>query len=110
MHPYRTHTCGDLRLSSAGSTVRLSGWLNGLRDLGRILFLELACIRWFASTVRYLTFFTNLVLLACFLGMSVGLMSARRGGHFVRAVFPVALVAVTLAVAAASRSAISPRT
>jgi spermidine synthase len=67
-----------------------------------ILFFELACIRWFASTVRYLTFFTNLVLLACFLGMSVGLMSARRSGHFVRAVFPIALVAVTLAVAAAS--------
>jgi Spermine/spermidine synthase domain len=67
-----------------------------------ILFFELACIRWFASTVRYLTFFTNLVLLACFLGMSVGLMSAKRGADFVRAVFPIALVAVTLAVAAAS--------
>ncbi len=67
-----------------------------------ILFFELACIRWFAGTVRYLTFFTNLVLLACFLGMSVGLLSARRTGHFVRAVFPIALVAVTLAVLAAS--------
>jgi hypothetical protein len=34
--------------------------------------------------------------------MSVGLMPAWRGGHFVRAVFPFALLAVTLAVAAAS--------
>jgi spermidine synthase len=67
-----------------------------------ILFFELACIRWFASTVRYLTFFTNLVLLACFLGMSVGLMSAKRRGNFVRALFPIALFAVTLAVATAS--------
>jgi spermidine synthase len=67
-----------------------------------ILFFELACIRWFASTVRYLTFFTNLVLLACFLGMSVGLLSAKRGGNFVRAVLPIALIAVTLAAATAS--------
>ena len=33
-----------------------------------ILFFELACIRWFGSTVIFLTFFTNIVLLACFLG------------------------------------------
>jgi hypothetical protein len=63
-----------------------------------ILFFELACIRWFASTVLFLTFFTNLVLLACFLGMSVGLMSARRRQDLVRAVFPLALVAVSCAV------------
>ena len=37
-----------------------------------ILFFELACIRWFGSTVVFLTFFTNIVLMACFLGMSVG--------------------------------------
>src|SRR5262249_16873350 len=43
-----------------------------------ILFAELACIRWFGSTVIFLTFFTNIVLLASFLGMSVGLMTATR--------------------------------
>ncbi len=43
-----------------------------------ILFFELAFIRWFGSNVIYLTFFTNLVLMACFLGMSVGLLSAGR--------------------------------
>ena len=32
-----------------------------------VLFLELACIRWFAANVIFLQFFTNVVLLACFL-------------------------------------------
>ncbi|HEY3026478.1 MAG TPA: hypothetical protein VGJ55_10045, partial [Pyrinomonadaceae bacterium] len=43
-----------------------------------ILFLELAGIRWFPAHVLYLTFFTNVVLLASFLGMSVGCLAA---GH-----------------------------
>lgn len=43
-----------------------------------ILFLELACIRWFPAHVLFLTFFTNTVLLACFLGMSVGCLAASR--------------------------------
>jgi len=42
-----------------------------------VLFLELACIRWFPSHVMFLTFFTNVVLLACFVGMSVGCLAAR---------------------------------
>lgn len=42
-----------------------------------LLFLELSCIRWFSATVPYLTFFTNTVLLACFLGMSLGCLAAR---------------------------------
>ena len=41
-----------------------------------ILFLELAGIRWFPAHVLYLTFFTNVVLLASFLGMSVGCLAA----------------------------------
>src|ERR1700687_3142067 len=41
-----------------------------------ILFLELACIRWFPAHVLYLTFFTNVMLLASFLGMSVGCLAA----------------------------------
>src|SRR5437660_2387983 len=43
-----------------------------------ILFLELAGIRWFPAHVLYLTFFTNVMLLASFLGMSVGCLAA---GH-----------------------------
>src|SRR5215470_11154805 len=49
-----------------------------------ILFLELACIRWFPSHVLFLTFFTNIVLLACFVGMSVGCLVARAPTRFVR--------------------------
>jgi SAM-dependent methyltransferase len=46
-----------------------------------VLFLELACIRWFPSHVMFLTFFTNTVLLAAFVGMSVGCLVARRPGR-----------------------------
>jgi Spermine/spermidine synthase domain len=45
---------------------------------GLVLFLELACIRWFPAHVLYLTFFTNAVLLAAFVGMSIGCLLADR--------------------------------
>ncbi len=42
------------------------------------LFLQMACIRWLPSQVRVLAYYTNIVLLAAFLGLSVGyLLSAR---------------------------------
>jgi len=47
-----------------------------------ILFLELAGIRWFPAHVLYLTFFTNVVLLACFLGMSVGCLAANQRRNY----------------------------
>ena len=47
-----------------------------------LLFLELACIRWLPAHVVFLTFFTNVILLACFLGMSVGCLVAKRARHF----------------------------
>ena len=43
-----------------------------------VLFLELACIRWFAAYVIFLQFFTNVVLIASFLGMSCGCLAARQ--------------------------------
>lgn len=43
-----------------------------------VLFLELALIRWIPAHVLYLTFFTNTILLACFLGVSVGCLAAPR--------------------------------
>ena len=62
-----------------------------------VLFFELACIRWFGSMVVFLTFFTNLVLMACFLGMSVGCLAASRQRDYIKSVMPLALVTVTLA-------------
>ena len=41
MHRYRTHTCADLRASDVGSSVRLSGWVNRVRDHGGVLFIDL---------------------------------------------------------------------
>jgi aspartyl-tRNA synthetase len=41
MHPYRTHTCGQLRAEDAGSEVRLSGWIFRKRDHGSLLFIDL---------------------------------------------------------------------
>src|SRR3954469_2800930 len=63
-----------------------------------ILFFELACIRWFGSMVVYLTFFTNIVLTACFLGMSVGCLAASRRRNYLAATFPITLIAVLLAI------------
>ena len=41
MHPFRSHTCADLRKSDVGGTVRLSGWVHRVRDHGGVLFIDL---------------------------------------------------------------------
>ncbi len=91
---------------AASQTTELHRDTGGLRDRYfdlflisfLILFFELASIRWFGSNVVFLTFFTNVVLMACFLGMSVGLLSAGRRQNLITWVLPLILLATGLAV------------
>ncbi len=41
MHPFRTHTCDQLRKAQVGETVRISGWIFRKRDHGQLLFIDL---------------------------------------------------------------------
>lgn len=38
---YRTNTCGELRISDAGSIVTLSGWVQRIRKMGGMTFLDI---------------------------------------------------------------------
>ena len=86
-------TPAQIDARSQGLNLFLTGFL--------VLFLELACIRWFAANVIFLQFFTNVVLLACFLGMSCGCMAAHQGQDWLR-YFPILSLATVVAALALS--------
>lgn len=52
------------------------------------LFLEIVCIRWFNSNVIMLSYFSNFVLLACFLGMGIGLLLSTKETNYI-VFFPI---------------------
>ena len=41
MHEYRTHNCGQLTIKNVGEIVRLSGWVQRIRNLGGMRFIDL---------------------------------------------------------------------
>src|SRR2546422_4934480 len=63
-----------------------------------MLFLELLCIRWIPSYVRYLSYFNNIILLASFLGIGLGMLTARRK-RFWFPPFPLILLGLVIVVA-----------
>src|SRR5229473_3186031 len=66
-----------------------------------LLFFELFCIRWIPSYVRYLSYFNNFLLMASFLGIGLGMLSARRE-RFWFPPFPV-LVALLVVIIAKTK-------
>ncbi|MDQ2717088.1 MAG: spermidine synthase [Chloroflexota bacterium] len=62
-----------------------------------MLFFELLCIRWIPSYVRYLSYFNNFLLLASFLGIGLGMLTARRQ-RFWFPPFPLLVVLMAIVV------------
>src|SRR4029077_7703183 len=60
-----------------------------------MLFVELALIRWTGSNILYLSYFSNFILLASFLGIGLGFLRADAR----RNLFPLAAIGLTVLVA-----------
>ena len=41
MNKYRTHNCAELRIEDVGKTVRLAGFVQTIRNLGKMIFIDL---------------------------------------------------------------------
>jgi hypothetical protein len=65
----------------------------GLATFG-VLALELATIRWMSGQIRIFAYFNNLVLIATFLGMGLGVAIGRRRPELFHRVFPALFVLV----------------
>ncbi|HYJ04123.1 MAG TPA: hypothetical protein VEX43_03255 [Chthoniobacterales bacterium] len=92
--PRSRPAAGDSDHLLPGNSVRLRIFLVSFT----LLFFELLCIRWIPAYVRYLSYFTNFILLASFLGMGLGLLAARRA-TFRFPSFPLMVLLLTAVVA-----------
>jgi hypothetical protein len=61
-----------------------------------LLFTELLLIRWIPSSVKYIGYFTNFILMASFLGIGVGILLGRSGRRLPISPFAGLLFAVVL--------------
>ena len=41
MSMYRTYTCNEIREKHVGEHIRLAGWVQTIRDLGGVIFIDL---------------------------------------------------------------------
>ncbi len=41
MNEYKTHTCNEISLEDVGKQVRIAGWVETIRDLGGLVFLDI---------------------------------------------------------------------
>ncbi len=69
------------------------------------LYLELLLIRWIGTEIRIFAYLQNTVLVVCFLGLGIGLFSARRSISPARGLIALFVLATALAIPA-SRSAL----
>jgi hypothetical protein len=82
-----------------GALVRHPGLQMALATFA-ILVVELALIRWVGTQIRIAAYFANLVLIAAFLGMGLGVALGRRRPALFRHVFPLlALLVCVLSLA-----------
>lgn len=63
------------------------------------LYVELLCIRWMPAHVRFLSYFTNFILLASFLGLGVGILSVRRRLPLGPRTFPLLMLFAAILIA-----------
>src|SRR5260370_21231140 len=64
------------------------------------LYAALLCIRWMPAHVRFLSYFTNFILLASFLGLGVGILSAKRKLPLGPRTFPLLVLFAAILIAA----------